>query len=459
MTGLRPMLGHLKVEVIIVDGPSGSVAAFTDAERLLVSGHAQNAIKLLARLGRAFGDRGPVRISEVCSFDLGVRTVSLGLDPATVPSSFVASPDSSLKPQRDALWQAALVQALGYPATATLTNYNEDQRRFLRSQRVLGRPYADSVTVLVTKYGCYWIGYQESGNSEAVVVWWAQLHAQRPGFIGTVIAHEIGHVFIAPDEYDHCSATQTFGMFDTPNVNCVLLSPGVPNPGPHVKCLMDNNDPVACVATEAIWGWVDREGDGVADLMVPCDFTLGAPTSSPGENVIITGANAWDARVVTFQPLGGGEVTTAVPQVLALDKILIRVPADTPTWVDVTFDTRGGAATSSARTLFIVDGFAPPVSTEPIVWGVLSTTGSPPVAGLPVRILGSHLSDPTAITFGGVAADLATVVPADPESAFSGDSDITVELPPGVTGTVEVVVESDNGTSGPFPPFSQITCA
>jgi len=36
----------------------------------------------------------------------------------------------------------------------TLSNYSNDQRCFLRGQRRFGRPIADSVTVVLTKYGC-----------------------------------------------------------------------------------------------------------------------------------------------------------------------------------------------------------------------------------------------------------------------------------------------------------------
>lgn len=75
-----------------------------------------------------------------------------------------------------------------------------------------------------------------------------------------------------------------------------------------------------------------------------------------------------------------------------------------------------------------------------------------------MRILRTGLGEPSAVTFGGVAADLTTIVPSDPDHPFPGDSDITIELPAGVTGAVEVAVTTVSGTSQPFPPFTTLVC-
>jgi hypothetical protein len=458
----RPMLGHIVVELLIVDGPPGSAAAFTRDERVMLRQHASSALALLSRLGRGFGDRGPARVTEVCSFDLTVRTVQLPLNPDLVPSTLLAKPHDELKPQRDAVWQAALVRELGYPPSATLRNYTEDQRRFLRGQRLLGRNVADSVTLIVTKYGCHWDGFQEggTGESEAVVLWFSPIQEGRPEKFGVIMAHEIGHVFDAPDEYGHCHVDSTQGFFDTINANCKFVSeenPTVLNPNPRFQCLMDENKPMVCIATEAHWGWVDGDHDGVADLLRPCEFTLEQMAIAPGQTLRINGTNVWDARTVFLRPVLGGEVTTAVPRVSSAGSILVDIPQTASPWNIVEFTTRVGPAVSASPDLFIND-VLPVVFTGTIVWGVLPVNGVPPAPGDRVRILGTELAEPTAVTFGGLPADLTTLVPADPESPFPGDSDITIELPAGVTGTVEVAVTTNSGTSGPFPPFTQLVC-
>jgi hypothetical protein len=75
MSQFRPILGHIVVELMLVDGPAP--ANFTAEERVRMRTHARAALALLSKLGRRFGDRGNPRVSEVCSFELTTRTVSL----------------------------------------------------------------------------------------------------------------------------------------------------------------------------------------------------------------------------------------------------------------------------------------------------------------------------------------------------------------------------------------------
>lgn len=458
MSKFRPMLGHIAVELLIVEGPPPTT--FSPDERKLLRKEANAGLALLSRLGRGFGNRGVPRVGEVCTFDLTVRTITLGLDPALVASTFLDKPHPELMPQRDDLWQGALVQALGYQPPATLKNYTEDQRRFWRGQRALGRQIADSVTIIVTKYGCYWDAYQDSARSEAVVIWFNPFDGHRPEPVGMVMAHEMGHVFDAPDEYGHCSINESAGFFDTVNANCRLASqhPDVSNPNPRVRCLMDDNPPVICIPTEAHWGWVDGDHDGVADLLRPCEFILSQQTIVPGKELTITGTNVWDARTIVFRPVIVGATQTAIPRVSTMDMIKVDVPTTVSPWNVVEFNTRAGPATSGAAELFINESL-PFQPTGTIVWGVLPVNGVPPAPGDRVRILGTGLSQPTAVTFGGVSADLGTLVPADPDAPFlPGDDDFTITLPATVTGTVDVEVTGSSGTSGPFPPFTVLVC-
>lgn len=58
-----------------------------------------------------------------------------------------------------------------------------------------------------------------------------------------VVAHEMGHIFGAPDEYGQCTCGGAHGPFGVANSNCVNCA------GPGVDCLMRSNAPVLCRAS------------------------------------------------------------------------------------------------------------------------------------------------------------------------------------------------------------------
>lgn len=58
-----------------------------------------------------------------------------------------------------------------------------------------------------------------------------------------VVAHEMGHIFGAPDEYGRCTCGGSHGPFGVANENCVNC------PGGGADCLMRNNAPVLCRAS------------------------------------------------------------------------------------------------------------------------------------------------------------------------------------------------------------------
>lgn len=41
------------------------------------------------------------------------------------------------------------------------------------------------------------------------MLWFSPIEAGKPELFGAIMAHEIGHVFDAPDEYGHCRVDQT----------------------------------------------------------------------------------------------------------------------------------------------------------------------------------------------------------------------------------------------------------
>jgi hypothetical protein len=67
-----------------------------------------------------------------------------------------------------------------------------------------------------------------------------------------VFAHESGHVFGAPDEYEgsECNCSSRFGFFRKANRNCADCAPGG-----GVKCIMKDNDWAMCSVTPYHFGY------------------------------------------------------------------------------------------------------------------------------------------------------------------------------------------------------------
>ena len=461
--GFQPMLGHVVLEVVFVEGSVGSSAEFTTAERIAILRDVYAGAALLTRLGAAWGRRQPVPVRDVCTFDVESREVRLTLDPATIPSSVPtgdgADPEvRALAESRDKRWMAAMMLAFGYPAGTPTSRYAHDARgRYLHTRR-WGRIVGDVAVIFVTKYGCHWHGFVDS-EIDATVLWYPALRDEFDGRLGNAIAHELGHVFDAPDEYGHCTITETGGFLrTTANSNCRLIAKkppvDVPRADPRHQCLMDHTVPVACAATEEFWGWFDRDGDGVADALAPADFALSAETAKVGATIDIKGRNVWDAGAIIFRPPIFGDPVRAAAEVVSQTHIRVTIPQMPDGFMGVEFETRAGPALpTSTSALFI--GTPPTVGGGPVVWGVIPAAAP---AGERVKIVGAGLTSATSVSFGGIAADMSTAH-TDIDDPFSPDNYVIIDVPAGGAGTVTVSVATPDGTSQPFPPFSDFTFA
>ncbi|WP_432838113.1 hypothetical protein [Dactylosporangium sp. CA-092794] len=448
---LRPMLGHVVILLVIVEGPPGTSAEFPRAEQTVALREAYAALALLRRLAVEWGAAQPVPVRDVVRFTVGQRTVrprDLDLTAMLRTSSTTA---------RDVPLLHGALTELGEPDDALILRINALRRRLVAGQ-FLGRATADAVPVFITKYPSFHMSHAEFRSvvvSRSEVTPSVVNDVTLKDNIDGVIAHEIGHVFGAPDEYGfdlagrpHCRIGDTAGFFATPNANCAILPDGSGNPA-HVECLMSFNEHRLCDATPVHWGWVDRDRDGVADPAARAVIRLRDRTATPGRPFLIEGRNVYDARLATI----GGVLAAPSAEPATPDAVEVLVPAGTPAGIaTVSVVTRAGPSTGTFEDSWVlVSAAAPPnPGNGPAVFGVVPASGPP---GTVVQVLGTRLTPVTGVTFGGVPVDMATV---DPLGDGLGES-VRITVPPGPSGTVPVVLSTALGSSPPFPGFAQFT--
>ena len=165
------------------------------------------------------------------------------------------------------------------------------------------------------------------------------------------------------------------------------------------------------------------------------DVTGVSPSSGPvggGSTVIITGSNLLGATAVKF----GGVAGTIVPGTDTGGQLEAISPAGAAGTVDITVVAASGASTPSSGDEFT---YFVPVS-GPVVTG-LSPSSGPVDMQTEVTIFGSRLSNPTAVKFGGVAAQIlnssdSQIVVVDPGLATPGPVDVTVTTAAGTSAAV-----------------------
>lgn len=261
--------GNVAVGLVIVDGPAGSTAEFTAAEKLDIAigiGQGWNTLYGLA------GTYAPVRPRLI--FVAETKVVKLTLDPATVPAPTNPAPGSADYNAREPLWRDPALTALGYgTGTSGIASYN---RALLNASWSIGTA-TSAYTVFVTKYSNAWMAYTQPSDAYMVLQYdWVSTRtpmfpAQPAGHQGigwgnswpNVYAHETGHIFQAPDEYfaSHCTRTSVHGALHIPNANCQLTDGQAVTP-----CLMLANTSNLCSPTVRTFGWVDDNHDGVLDV-------------------------------------------------------------------------------------------------------------------------------------------------------------------------------------------------
>lgn len=453
MKPLRPLLGRVCVVLVFVDGPDS--ASIDELTRITAYTECAAGLGVLGNLAASWGARQSPPVAQPCTFALTGRPVTIGVDPRSLPARTGNKP---LDWKRiDRVWLDATLTALGVP---TGGDFDDRMRGVAAGLAVSGWTWLgidDIVPVFVTNYPTHWMAYADGYRRYATInvpETWAKWTTSKH----RVFAHELGHVFGAPDEYakSTCTVTETAGPFATPNANCTYVTrvPLVPNPF-SVDCLMNRNSAVACPSTEFTWGWLDADGDGETDLLAYPTVTAVDPRAvQAGQAVTLTGRNLWDVVEVDFN----GTVTSDVnyirldgsldpieaadpEQKYHLDQISVTVPPTADGIQEVRVHTRGGWSPSAPQDdwLLVVRPGSVPVLTEPAVLSLDPASGPP---GQSVTIIGANLLHTTDVTIGGY--------PALDVDAFN-DSYVSFTVPPKMPpGPVDVVAITPTGQSSPW---------
>src|SRR5580765_4830745 len=257
----QAMSGTCGVGVVLVNGPAGTAAAFTQAEIIDITIGLTRGWDVLYRLS---GTYSPVRPKLLFTADY--KFITLSLDPATVPAATNPKPTSSDYNAREPLWRDPALTAMGYSTgTSGISSYNND---LMNKAWSVGKA-TSAYTVFITKYNAAWMAYTSISDAYMVLQYpWVSTNGA--GFPGggwgnswpRTYAHETGHIFQAPDEYlaSNCTRTSIHGALHIPNANCQRTATDTVFP-----CLMINHVEDACTPTIRIWGWVDDNHDSVLD--------------------------------------------------------------------------------------------------------------------------------------------------------------------------------------------------
>lgn len=453
MSHFRPLIGHILIQVVVVDGPPGTSARFAPGESAAALRDVYSGLGILRQLGQDWARAQPVPVREMFGFSVDSTTVTLSLD----PHELEIAPDE-VPARRDDVWLPLAARALRTKlslGTDDLAKQMAELRQKLRRTTVFGLRVADAAVLFLTKYPVHHSAWAVSeGGDYAVVGMSPVTKSERDSKRRRrVVAHELAHLFDAPDEYGlgetgrvMCEASDNVGFFDTRNENCEFIvapSAGLPAVvNPHqVPCLMNELELIAlCPQSPGHLGWVDDDRDGVLDLARPATIQLSTHAARPFTGVVITGNNLWDTRSILFNDvettafdLRGANpdlpVNPADPLHVSVSVLVPRVPNGIYT---VRVVTRAGPSTGSVDDTFllVVDDFPQPTG-DPVVWGVVPRFGR---AGTTVRVVGKGLVGVTSVTFGGVQADMSTFVQSP--LIFPDEDTFTIQAPAGPVGTV-----------------------
>jgi hypothetical protein len=237
---MMTLTGYIAVGILIIDGPVGSAAQITPSEFIDITLALTQGFEILYR-------NAPKSAKLV--FVAEQHRVALTLDPTTVLGP-VPDPNTATFADyeaREALWRDPALQAIGLPPG--FPGINAYRSNLLNRQWLVGAPQ-QSIVALVSKYSAALFAYAAFGrlllqfDRASLIV--------QPENLDRVIAHEICHLFNAPDEYGNCNSLQTFGPFAAFNGNCLnnpLATIG------HTPCLMAGEADDMCSFTKAHVGW------------------------------------------------------------------------------------------------------------------------------------------------------------------------------------------------------------
>jgi hypothetical protein len=245
--------GTVAVGLIIVNGPTGTTAEFTNAEITKVISETQEGANNLITLSP---------LASRLKFVFDIKQVGLSLNPASVTG--------------EENWRDPAMNSIGYTSGSeglyAYVNY-------LRKRRWCNLSVDWGYIAFFTKYPTSWFAYASIGGPRLVMQYandgWG------PDQIDRVYAHESGHIFGAPDEYSNsnCNTGGSWGYLGVSNCNCEVSNPS------SIDCLMKGNTYNLCTCTIAHFGWRDTDGDKLPDPLDKISFSV--KTFSPGAGYAI----------------------------------------------------------------------------------------------------------------------------------------------------------------------------
>ena len=109
------------------------------------------------------------------------------------------------------------------------------------------------IVLMITKYRAHHYASAAVTARFAAFSW--ESTGGMPFNFAEVVAHETGHLFGAPDEYNPCNCAGSHGFFRKPNVNCEACAPGGGE-----SCIMKDLVRSACNHTLLHLGFPDAPG-------------------------------------------------------------------------------------------------------------------------------------------------------------------------------------------------------
>ena len=213
------MTGAIAVGVIIVSGPGDLQFSQDEIQKVLVE--VQNGLGWHAHQNAAAG-------------------ITWYYDIHTVQINVPARPSAPAN-ELEAIWRDPAMQSLGYgPGFAGIYKYIDDIKRALGTQWTYAAYF--------TKYPASWFAYASMGGPRVAMQYTNDTWG--PDNIDRVFAHETGHIFQAPDEYEKaCKCGGAYGVYNYENGNCARC------PGGGAPCIMGSNDWSYCNWTPYHFGF------------------------------------------------------------------------------------------------------------------------------------------------------------------------------------------------------------
>jgi hypothetical protein len=230
---IMTLTGDVAVGLIYVNGPGAAQLSLTD--------FADGGLALIQGFEILYNN-APREAKLVFLAETQIANISV--DPASVPAP-VADPRTATNADyetRESRWRDSALSALSLPTG--FDGVNRYRSNLVARQWPGGSP-TKSIVVFFTNYSTAHFAYAAFGR---VVV---RLSATRPVVgqdnLDRVAAHEICHLFDAPDEYGNCNPLQVFGPFHVLNGNC--------NNPLRTPCLMNGTSDSMCIFSKAHVGW------------------------------------------------------------------------------------------------------------------------------------------------------------------------------------------------------------